>query len=100
VVSTVRKSGGISLVGAYPNPARSEARIDYRLDAAMKVAIRITDVGGRVVRVLDQNMESAGTHTLRWNCRDAAGRPVPDGVYFYTLKAGNNTETRTLRVAR
>ena len=43
------------------------------------IRLSLYDVGGRKVRLLAVGSRSAGTHTLRWDGRDQAGRNVAAG---------------------
>ena len=91
-------SHGVSLDAAWPDPARGEISIGYRLEAPASVALEITDQLGRLVRRIESESMAAGEHLLRWDRRDAAGARVADGVYFYTLRAGGARITRAVRV--
>lgn len=57
------------------------------------IALRIYDVGGRLVKTLVEGPQPAGEESVTWNGRDDAGRPVASGVYFYRLTAPNYTKT-------
>jgi flagellar hook assembly protein FlgD len=61
----------------------------------------VYDVAGRVVRRLfgDRTLE-AGRHTLGWDGRDDAGRPVAAGVYYLRLTAPGGDATRKVVVVR
>jgi flagellar hook assembly protein FlgD len=61
------------------------------------VRLRIFDVNGRPVRVLQDGLISvAGRHTAGWNGRDDRGEAVASGVYFYRIEAGEWTTTRPM----
>ena len=45
---------------------------------------------GQEVRILVNELQDAGTYTLRWDGRDNVGRDVAAGVYFYRLNAGSH----------
>jgi len=47
------------------------------------VEVRLTDAAGRVVD------RFSGSGRLTWNGRDEAGRDVPAGVYFYTVRTSD-----------
>ena len=48
----------------------------------------IYDVNGRLVRLLVNDRQSAGDHTVDWQGRDDFGRRVSAGVYYYRLSWG------------
>jgi len=64
------------------------------------VALRVFDTSGRHVVTLRDGPEPAGRHRVRWDGTDALGRAVPAGVYFYTLHASGEEESRKLLLAR
>lgn len=78
----------------YPNPAR-RATISFTLPSAAKVELGVFDVTGRKVATLVNGNFPAGEYSRGWLGRDDRGNQVASGVYFYRLKAGN--ETRTVR---
>ena len=63
--------------------------IAFALPRAGAVTLEIFDIQGRKVRSLlnDQRFE-AGRHEQPWDGRDAGGRGVSSGVYFYRFAAG------------
>jgi hypothetical protein len=76
-----------------PNPFPGEVVFSFRLGSPQPVQLRIWDVAGRqVVTLLDGRLE-AGTHRVRWDGRDAQGRPVPAGAYFFRLNAGDRSRS-------
>jgi hypothetical protein len=78
----------------YPNPVNANATIDYTLGAGSKVEIRLTDVVGQTVAVLENNVKPAGNYKVQLNSSNLASK----GVYFVTLQAGNVTQTRKIIV--
>jgi len=52
------------------------------------------------VNVLENNVQTAGSHTVQWNGTDLSGRPVSSGVYLYTLESGNFTMTKKMILMR
>ena len=50
----------------------------------------------RRVRQFDRSSYGTGGHAVAWDGRDAAGRPVPAGVYFSRLRANGVSETQKL----
>ena len=62
------------------------------------VRLVVYDVLGQKVRVLVDEDQSAGYHTVVWDATDGNGSPVSSGVYLYRLTAGkfNNLKKMVL----
>ena len=75
----------LRLVQNYPNPFNPETTISYEVEARQKVEIVVLNVNGQHVTTLFAGEREAGFHHVRWNGRDAVGRPLPSGLYFCTL---------------
>ena len=79
----------------YPNPFNPTTTIRYSLPKAANVTLAVYDVGGRLVRMLVNDVRKpAGVFEASWNGTDSTGNPVASGVYFYRLVAGSETLTR------
>jgi flagellar hook assembly protein FlgD len=83
------KTGGPSAVSAFasPNPFNPETKVSYSLKSAGNTTVRIYSLEGRLVRTLHDGYATAGTHEVRWNGMDNAGRAVTTGVYFLSVKS-------------
>lgn len=78
------------LLQNYPNPFNPSTNIAYTLPKAARVKLTIYNLVGQKVMTLVQNKtQAAGTHTVEWNGKDSAGRLVSSGVYLYRLEAGD-----------
>jgi hypothetical protein len=80
-------------------------RISFSLAEPAKVAYRIETLGGTEVRVVYSGEFTPGSHVLKWDKRNAAGRKVRAATYIYEListdTAGNTRVARgRLRVTR
>ncbi|MCH7549318.1 MAG: T9SS type A sorting domain-containing protein, partial [Candidatus Krumholzibacteriota bacterium] len=80
----------------YPNPFNPSTVIRYDLAVASQVELRIYDVTGALVKVLESARRPAGRYEVVWGGRNERGRSVASGVYFYRLKAGQFTQTRKM----
>ena len=80
-----------------PNPFNAETTIRFELPSPEEVRLEIFDVLGRKIRVLMARYASAGSHQVRWDGRDEAGRPVSSGVFVYRLRAGAFVAAETQR---
>ncbi|MBM3288233.1 MAG: T9SS type A sorting domain-containing protein, partial [Candidatus Eisenbacteria bacterium] len=83
-----------------PNPFEGETSIRFALDKPAPATLSIFDVQGREVRRLTTGGREAGVHTVAWDGRDDAGRPLPSGVYLYSLTTPERTLTRKLVMTR
>lgn len=69
----------------YPNPTNPAATIRYVLQASSPVEIALFDARGRKVREIFAGTKPAGTHTLKFDGQDDAGKAVASGVYYVQL---------------
>lgn len=83
-----------------PNPFNPATVIRFELPDDSQVTLEILDLAGRRVRVLADAVLSAGPHAIRWDGRDASGRGVASGVYFYRLDAGARHATGRMALVR
>ncbi|MCK4329602.1 T9SS type A sorting domain-containing protein [candidate division WOR-3 bacterium] len=72
-----------------PNPSSGPVRISYTIAERGFVSLKIYDITGRLIKVLQNGRIKSGEYNLRWNCRDVNNRQVPAGVYFYRLVVNN-----------
>ena len=52
-------------------------------------------LGQKIATLLDSHLD-AGEHSAVWDSRDADGRTVATGVYFYSLRTGENVLTKKM----
>jgi hypothetical protein len=65
---------------AAPNPAHGPGAIHYTLPRPARVTLRLLDVTGRVLALLEEGERPAGARTLRWDPRG-----LPAGIGFLEL---------------
>ena len=82
---------------ARPNPAAGRVLLSYSISKPSAVEVKVYDVAGRVVSELFRGRATEGVHTLAWQGRDSAGRKLPSGVYFVTLKI-DGEQVKTTRL--
>jgi flagellar hook assembly protein FlgD len=82
-----------------PNPSTGQVVIQYQLPVPGPVVLEIFDQTGALVRRLSQESQPSGSHEIRWDGRDGAGRAVPGGVYLLRLAGDGRTVTeRVIRI--
>jgi hypothetical protein len=77
----------LALLRTSPNPFRGRTMLTYAVPREMKLALAVYDLSGRKVTELFRGLAQPGIHTALWNGRDARGRSVGQGVYFYRLES-------------
>jgi hypothetical protein len=74
----------------YPNPFNVSTKIVYTLPESGKVTLVITDMFGKTVRTLVDDVQEAGTYSIPVN---AAELNLTSGVYLYRIEAAGETDT-------
>jgi hypothetical protein len=83
-----------------PNPATAGSEIAFSLAKESRVSLRVFDVSGREVRTIVDGDLAAGSHTARWDGKNADGVAVGSGVYVYRLETPGEQAERKLTVMR
>lgn len=91
---------GNGLGAGFPNPFNPATTLPYRLSSTGPVRLSVFDLRGRLLRILVNSVQPAGTHAATWDGRDGAGRALPSGVYLVRLDAGGRSEERKLTLLR
>ncbi|MCH7761432.1 M28 family peptidase [candidate division TA06 bacterium] len=79
-----------------PNPFYGKTTIRYQIPTRTHVHLKIYDITGRMVQVLVNEAQKAGSQSILWDGKDSQGKGVPSGVYFYKLDAGDFKSTKKL----
>jgi len=75
------------LMGNYPNPFNPETRIRIEIPLSANVTIIISDILGREVSRLGNQVYSQGMHSFGWDGKSFSGNNLPSGVYLYEVVA-------------
>lgn len=84
-------AAGFVLYQNFPNPFNPRTMITYQLPMTDRVTLKIFDLLGKEMATLVDEVNEAGTYSVQW---DVSG--VSSGIYYYTLRAGNNVQTKKL----
>ena len=95
-VDSKGKMEAFQLSQNYPNPFNPVTTIEYNLKTSSKVNLFIYNSLGQVVRVLIDEMQPEGIHTIIWDGRNGNGIELPNGMYFCCLEVGNYIQTRKM----
>jgi hypothetical protein len=89
-----------ALLQNFPNPFNSQTTIRYQLKGSSPIKIKIYDLLGQEVRLLVNQNQPAGFHTVKWNAENNLGVTVASGIYIYEMQAGNFQQKRKLILLR
>jgi hypothetical protein len=84
------------LVQNYPNPFNPLTTIRYSLSRTAQVKLIVYNVLGEKVRTLVNLIQNSGEYSVILNAMDNHQRPLPSGIYFYVLKAGDLVQSRKM----
>ena len=76
------------LYSNYPNPFNNATKITYQLPSRTKVKLIITDILGRVIKILVDEEKKAGVYQANFTAKN-----LSSGVYFCSLVINNNIST-------
>jgi immune inhibitor A len=96
------------IVYAYPNPYRLTETLPLRIvflpdpgpEQPLSFSVRIFNLEGDLVRVLESAAETTGNGTALWDARDESGRTVEPGVYFYAVESSGQEATGTIGISK
>jgi len=84
-----------ALMQNYPNPFNPSTMISYQLPAASHISLKVYDMLGNEVAMLVNETKEAGSYTAQFD-----GTKLSSGIYFYTINAGNYSETKKLTLMK
>ncbi len=86
--TSVNDDPAIAAKGIYnfPNPVSNSTTIEYNLDNAAYVTLKIYDMAGNEIKVVQDGFQSAGPQKVDWNVKNDSGVDVSAGSYLYELQ--------------
>ena len=70
------------------------SNFNYDLPEDSFVNITVYDILGNMVRTLVNVEQSSGYKLVRWDATDNLMKPLPAGLYFYTINTKNFRKTK------
>ena len=97
--------GDFVLKQNYPNPFNPATKIEYQIQEAGLVSLKVYDVMGKEVATLVDEEKFAGNYEVEFSAigGSASGGDawnLPSGVYFYRLQTGNFVETKKMMLMK
>ncbi len=92
--------GGGSMASISPNPLNPSGTLSFRTERSGAVRVRLFDTSGRLVRTVVDASLPAGPHSMPLDARDAGGRTLASGVYYYRVESPGNVRSGRFVVAK
>jgi hypothetical protein len=89
-------ASSLSGIQVFPNPTNRQTTVTYHIAFESDVSLSVYDVQGRLIRMLHRGRQTAGSHSVLWNGRDAHGKIVTPGVYFCKVSTDRGAWTEKL----
>ena len=77
----------------YPNPFSSSTIITYFLPTAETVTLKVYDLLGHNIALIENEKKKPGKHSVTFN-----GSALSNGIYYYKLETGDYIETKKMIV--
>jgi hypothetical protein len=82
---------GLNLGQNTPNPFANSTSVTYQLPEAGFVSLKVYNVIGNEVATLVSSNQTKGSHTMQFNANG-----LPTGVYYYTLRFGDQVKSNKM----
>lgn len=92
-IAEADRQNGVGLGQNFPNPAVGTTTIPYDLKKGAKVTLEVQDLSGKVVRTVNLGDRAPGSYRFELDTQ-----ALTEGVYFYTLNAGDVRLTKRMTV--
>ncbi|MCW4043860.1 MAG: T9SS type A sorting domain-containing protein [Candidatus Bathyarchaeota archaeon] len=79
-----------------PNPFVNSTNIQYQIPKRVKVNLQVYDIVGRSVVTLVNGVQKAGYYSINWRGTNRNDVPLPSGVYFLRMEAGEFMATQKM----
>lgn len=87
---------GANNLEIYPNPFVATTNIQWNSLSPSKIAIKIYDQSGRLVRWLLKAQNTSNCSSVGWDGKDNYGKVINPGIYFVRFSAGASAITKTI----
>lgn len=84
-------NNGLTFGNIAPNPTTGQTSINYKLDNASIVSIKVLDITGKIVYTSNEGTQTSGSHTVSL---DASSYTT--GLYYVTVTTENGAVTKKL----
>lgn len=75
----------------YPNPVRDELKLEFTIDTQKRIQVTLRDIQGRLIRELEDNSFTAGSHLTTYTVND-----LSSGTYFISVESQKGRVTKKI----
>jgi len=93
-------SSHYALSSNFPNPFNAATLIHFAIAREEWVSIRVFNVAGEMIAVLQDGILPTGAHQVVWDGLNSQNQIVADGIYFVEMRAGAFRQIRKMILAR
>lgn len=84
-----------------PNPVVQSTTVSFSVNNTGNIRLQVSDLSGRVVRVIAEGHTVKGIHSQNWAGTDNSGKPLANGTYLMSLIAEDGQAmTKRVVIAR
>ena len=80
----------------YPNPFNPSTKIEYEVQQAGHITIKVFNLRGELVKTLVDQDRPSGEYSAVWDGKNDIGNSVASGQYFYQLSVGDFVTSKKL----
>lgn len=96
----VLESNDFEIVSVAPNPFSDYVSVRLNVPESRFSLIRIYDTNGQLVRRISNSAAFQGENEFFWDGTDAAGSPVPNGIYIFRITYGGTSLAKRVILQR
>ncbi len=83
-----------------PNPFNFSTSIEFQIAVTTHLTLKIYTDDWQEVRILIDDMFLPGVYEVVFDGKDADGKVLPSGEYFYTLSGNGLTQVRKMKLLK
>ena len=71
-----------------------QTTIEYQLPKYSNVSVSIYDINGKLINILHDGRQEAGSYKLNWDGTDYSGKVSASGLYIIQMRAGQFSDDK------
>jgi hypothetical protein len=83
-----------------PNPFSRTTTITYAIPQSGNISLKIYDITGKCIRILEDGIRQCGLHTIAWDGTDHHSRKIANGIYFIRLASNDRIALKKILIMK